>query len=196
MKLSSFLMAFFLSSSAFALDLSDCLTDAESFGNHTHSIQPSASCFDLLNAESSKITATSSDTIWKAYAYKHMLYLEKYSEGLLLSRELLAGDQTQLKDIKTVSIDSSQNKLLLLQEGNDGTEYLLFNLDFIGNVSPKTFLSHTVASGAQSVSLSSNGEEVKLHFPAAIKVYSSKADSRFQGQGEQYKVQLLRTESP
>lgn len=180
---------------AHAVDMNDCLTESESFGNHVHSITPNATCFDLLNAESAKVVATSADSVWKAYAYKHMLYLEKYSGATLLSRELLAGDQTQLKDIQSIQFESAQNKLLLLQLGEDGTEYLSFNLDFIGNVSPKSFLAHSVANGAQSVSWSANGEEVSLHFPEGIKVYSSSADSRFQSQGDQFKVQLIRTEA-
>ncbi len=181
---------------AMAVDLSDCLTDAESFGNHIQSVIPNANCFDLLKLEDSRVEAESSDHVWKAYAFKHMLYLEKYSAGTLVSRELLAGDQTQLRDIRVVKFESTQNKLLLLQEGEDGTEFLSYNLDFVGNVSPKTFLSHSVANGAQTASLSANGEEVSLHFPTAVKVYSSTADSRFKDQGEQYKVQLLRIEAP
>lgn len=181
---------------AVALDMSDCLTDAESFGSHIHSITPNPACFDILKSETQRVEASSSDGIWKAYAYKHMLYLEKYSGATLVSRELLAGDQTQLKDVKKIHFDGPLNKLLLLQQGDDGQEYLSFNLDFVGNVSPKTFLDHNISNGAQSVSLSADGTEVKLHFSSQVKVYAATADSRYKDQRSECQTQILRTESP
>jgi hypothetical protein len=157
---------------------------------------PNAACLDHIKAESSKIVANSSDNVWKAYAFKHMLYLEKYSGETMISRELLAGDQTELKDIKSIQFDVAHNKLLILQQGSDGNEYLSFNLDFVGNVSPKTFLDHTVSNGAQSVSLSVDGNELKLHFPSINKVYASTADSRYKDQRDECKIQLIRSEAP
>lgn len=189
-------LSLILSLPVFALDMDDCLVEAESNGNHVHSISPNAACFDILKAEAQRVEAQSADNVWKAYAYKHMLYLEKYSGATLISRELLAGDQTQLQDIKSIQFDLNHKKLLLLQQGEDGQEFLSYNLEFIGNVSPKTFLDHSVAIGAQSVSLSADGSELKLHSPSAVKVYAASADSRYKDQRSECQIQLLRSEAP
>lgn len=190
------LLSILFVSSSHAVDVSDCLTDAESFGNHTHSIIPHGSCLDLLKHEPERIEAQSTDSVWRAYAYKHMLYLEKYDGGTLLSRELLAGDQTLLRDIRSISIDLNHRKLLLLQEGLHGTEFLSFSLDFIGNVSPKSFLSSELAEGAQGVSLNTEGTELNLHFPSVRRIYSASADSRYADQALRFETKLLRTEAP
>jgi hypothetical protein len=189
------LLSFLSANISHALDIDDCLTDAESYGSHNHPITLSPSCYDILKQEASHVQSVSSDNVWKAYSFRHLLFLEKFSGETLISREILAGDQTQLKEITSVTFDILHNKLLLLQNGDDGKEYLSFNLDFIGNVAPKTFLDHSITNGATSVSLSSDGKEVHLHTFGGIKVYSSSADTRYNTQADIYKVQLLRTEA-
>lgn len=195
-RIFSAVLFIFSLSPAFAMDFSDCLLDAESYGSHNHAVTPNPACYDLLKLEPNHIAVASSDGIWKVFASKSMLYLEKYSGPTMISRELLAGDQTKLQEIKTVKFDLNQSKLLILQQGDEGTEYLSYSLEFIGNVTPKVFLDHTIVEGAQSVSLSSDGNETKLLFPGVVKVYSSFADSRYKDQGDKYKVQLIRTEAP
>lgn len=145
-------LIFFLSLSASA-DVSylDCSADALTFASHTHPVAPLPECAVIVDAEADKIQATSG--LYRAYGKEHMIYLDlKDAGGNVVSRELLAGDQTELVEIKKIFIDVAARRLYVIQLNNSQSELLVYKLDFIGNVTPLNVMrSSTVFGTAASV---------------------------------------------
>lgn len=181
-------------SQAFAVSVEDCLKDSTSYGSHDSPITPDASCATSLAASSEKISASSNDGSIKVFGQGHMLYVEKYDGALLLSRELLAGDQTKLNNVKSFTINKLKNRLVVVQQGEDGNEVLTYNLEFIGNVAPKTMLNSDIAQYASKAEIVDDANEISItcNSLGKIRFYSDEADSRYKNQQEKFNPVLLR----
>lgn len=197
MKSILFLLCILSLASSYAANIDDCLLDAQSHGSHIHPITPSSSCADLIKSHPRKVELSSKDGKYKVYGLDHMVYVEAYQDGSLMTRELLAGDQTRLKEVQKFSINSSKNRLLILQEGAKGTELLVYQLNFIGNVAPVKFLDAEVVQGATSALLVDKTDELRLSFKSEGKArhFGSEADSRYKDQHAKYNPAVIREEA-
>lgn len=188
------ILSFSLTTSALAISVDDCLKDAESHGNHIAPIIPNPDCVAAIEASPAKISVEASDGSFKVYGQDHMIYVDKYESGSLISRKLLAGDQTELSSVKSMTINLLKKRLVIVQQGNDGAEVLTYNLEFIGNVSPITMLKSEIAQYASKAELKDDENEIAITFSSLSKIryYSSEADSRYKDEQPKFVPTLLR----
>lgn len=137
-----------------AVSLQDCLDDASLQADNKTPLQPLAECADLIKAEPSHINFSSEDGKWKAFGTHQMMYLDNLdAEGNLVERFLLAGSETELVSIKKIFIDTVYKKLFVTQLKDDQHELLVYNLLFIGNVSPKKVMRSSEFNNVISVKM-------------------------------------------
>lgn len=161
-------------------NLNDCMRDAKTHGSHTSSLSPAKECVDLIKAHPDKVEVHSADNKVHLYGLGHMLYVE--SEGGL---ELLAGDQTGLKDILKIEINEKKKRILVIQRQSVST----YKLDFIGNVSPISQFSSPAIEDVTRVKLLDNEEMIAIFSDSMIRIVNAEADDRH-GQ-EKLKTKLL-----
>lgn len=173
-----FFMIIFMTKAFAGID--NCLKDAESHGNYTHAITPSIECVDLIKNLNERVE----DKLEGSHAYGtgHMLYVDLFEAGNLISRKLLAGDQTELTNIRKVKIQREKSKLLLLQDDSLNT----YELTFIGNVTPIRKVQASFISGAYSMKLLNEEDMIVFFGTKKVTVINSQADSR--GRGEKIKI--------
>lgn len=161
-------------------DLDTCLRDSKRNGNHTYPLSPLEYCADTIKSHPKKVTAQSLDGKVEMYGYKDMLYVESGSK-----KELLAGDQTELEEILQMRINEFKKQFLVLQKDSVST----FKLDFVGNVSPVSYLKSSIVKNATSVKLLDNEELLAIFKKDSIKLVNSNAESRHES--EKTKPRLL-----
>lgn len=149
MKKIIFILLIMFSSLAYGeVTLQDCLDDASLQADNRTPLQPLSECPDLIKANPSHVTATTADNRWKAFGISQMMYLDAFdAAGNFSDRVLLSGSETELASIKKIFIDTVYKKLFVVQLKNDQYELMVYNLLFIGNVSPlKVMRSPTFAA--------------------------------------------------
>lgn len=136
-----------------AVTLEHCQEDALQYGNHKDPLKPLAECVVMIKADSGKIEASSADGLLYAFGSGNMFYVDsKDADGNIIERNLVAGDQTELKNIQKIFIDQKAERIYVIQVKNQKNEMLVFDLTFLGNVTPKNLLrSQALLSGAISV---------------------------------------------
>ncbi len=148
------LLIMFSTLASASVSLQDCLDDASLQGDSKTPLQPLPECAVLIKAEPSHINFTSGDGKWKAFGTHQMMYLDNLdAEGNLVERFLLAGSETELVSIKKIFIDTVYKKLFVTQLKNDQYELLVYNLLFIGNVSPKKVMRSSEFNNVTSVKM-------------------------------------------
>lgn len=173
-------LTFILFVSAAHADLNECLRDAKTHGSHTSSLSPAQECADIIKSDSDKVEARTSDRKVHLYGLGHMLYVE--FEG---KRELLAGDQTGLKEILKIEINEKKKRILVIQSQSIST----YKLDFIGNVSPISQVSSPSLKKITRVKLLDNEEMIAIFSDSMVRIINAEADDRY-GQ-EKLKTKLL-----
>lgn len=133
-----------LSPHAFAaVSLDHCLEDARQFASHDKPLKPLEECPGLVDGAKEKIEVKSADGKIRAFGYQNVVYVEvKNEDGVLVSRELLSGDQTELSDLKKLFLDAEGRRLFAIQQRAGKNELLVYDLDFLGNVTPLNVVSH------------------------------------------------------
>lgn len=152
-KLNFILISFMLSLPVMAeVSLQDCLDDASLQGDSKTPQQPLPECSEIIKSEGAHVSVTSSEKFWKAFGIANMIYIDSLDEkGNLESRELLSGSQTELVAVKNIFIDSLQKKLFVIQAKNNMPELLIYNLEFVGNVSPLKVMRNEIFRNVSSV---------------------------------------------
>jgi len=179
MKITLCLTLFLFAFAAHA-NLDECLRDAKTHGSHTSSLSPAKECIDIIKSHPDKIEATSADGKYHLYGLGHMLYVE--SDGKL---ELLAGDQTGLKEILKIEINEKKKRLLVIQHQSVST----YNLEFIGNVSPLKHFSAPLFRSAKRVKLLDNEDMIAVFSNSGISILNADADTRYDQ--EKFKPRFL-----
>lgn len=180
MKVFIFIFLLTLSSASFgSLDI--CLKDAETNGNHNHAINPPLSCADLIKAHPEKVSVSSSDGSMLVYGLGHMFFVEKDSV-----KELMAGDQTELEDIRKFEINLLKNKILVLQEDS----VLTFRSDFVGNVTPERVYKESFLESAHRVKLLDKENIIAIFANEKVQLIDANSDSRYP-QVEALKAKVL-----
>lgn len=169
------LFSLFLSLSASAeVAFQDCLDDAKLNGNHKTPVKPLPECVSILKAKTEAISVTSSDMKWKAFGADHMIYVEQLNDtGVLLDRVLLSGEETELVSVQKIFIDAVEKRLLVIQVKNEKSELLIFDLEFLGNVTPMKVMRNNIFNGVTSVSFSGENDILVVN---ALGSYIVKAD--------------------
>jgi hypothetical protein len=128
---------------AFAeVSLQDCLDDARTFANHERPVAPLIECADIINTQEDKIEVTAGP--FRIYGKNHLIYVDKRDAvGNVIERTLLSGDQTDLVAVKKIFVDLVDRKLFVIQQNQAARELLVFNLDFLGNVTPLNVMKST-----------------------------------------------------
>lgn len=162
------LLTFLISSLAVA-DIDTCFRDANKNANHVHPLAPLEYCADVIANHPDKISVKSSDGKYNVYGLKNMIYVKTSN-----TRELLAGDQTELKNIKKLIIDESDQKLFVIQDDSVS----VFNLNFIGNVSPVTYYHAQGLKNLLSFKLTEKEEKLALFYENSIQILNAQVDSR------------------
>ncbi len=146
------LMSLFFVLNAFAeVSYEDCLQDAKTYANHVHAVSPLPECASILDADAGKAEFSTGN--YRIYGKDHMLYVDKKDvNGNVIERTLLAGDQTELINIQKLFIDTVARKIFIIQSNDSKNELMVYNLDFIGNVTPLNVMkSDTLFVGVTSV---------------------------------------------
>ncbi|MES2526978.1 MAG: hypothetical protein V4598_07810 [Bdellovibrionota bacterium] len=136
------ILIFCFTLNAFAeVSYQDCLDDAAMYAHHTNPVTPLPECAGIVDAEVGSLEKIVST--FKVYGKDHVLYLDTRNEhGVVINREILAGDQTELVEMKNVFIDLTSRRIYLIQLKNGKNEMMVFDLDFIGNVNPMNVMRH------------------------------------------------------
>lgn len=156
-----------LSSMAFA-DIDTCLRDSKQNANHSNPVAPLEYCAEAIEAHPQKVSAKSSDGYY-VYGYKTLIYVQKGQ-----NREILSGDQTSLNDVKNISIDEKKKRILVTQEDSIS----VFNLGFIGNVSPLSYFKSPNLKNLVSFKLIENQDKLALFYKNAVGILDSQVDTR------------------
>jgi hypothetical protein len=161
-------------------NLNDCMRDAKTHGSHTSSLSPVKECADIIKTHPDKVEAHTADGKVHLYGLGHMLYVE--NEGNV---ELLAGNQTGLKEILKIEINEKKKRILVIQKQSVST----YKLDFIGNVSPISQFSSAAIKDVTRVKLLDNEEMIAIFSDSMVRIVNAEADDRH-GQ-EKLKTKLL-----
>jgi hypothetical protein len=152
MKTALFFIMLMVTVNAFAVvTYEDCLEDAKTFANHVHAVAPLPECADIVDAESGKSENISG--VFRAYGKDHIIYVDKKdSDGNVIERSLLAGDQTELVEVQKVFLDTLARRIYVVQLKDSKNQLMVYNLDFIGNVTPLNVMkSDSLFLGVTSV---------------------------------------------
>lgn len=150
-------------------DIETCLKDAKTFANHFHAIAPSIECADLIKLHPDKIEVSQNG--YSLYGLEHMFYVEK--DGI---KELMAGDQTELEDIRKMSVNTLKNKIIVIQDDSVST----FRLGFVGNVTPERVYKDEFVSSVSSAKLLDEENAIALFSSNSLKIIDANSDSRFE----------------
>lgn len=149
-------------------DIDTCLRDSKQNANHSNPVAPLEYCAEAIEAHPEKVSARSSDGYY-VYGYKSLIYVQKG-----LNREVLSGDQTSLNDVKKISIDEKSKRILVTQEDSIS----IFNLGFIGNVSPLSFYKSPHIQNLISFKLMEGHNKIVLFYKNAVGILGSQVDTR------------------
>lgn len=124
-----------------AESIDSCSGVAELYGHHQNPHEISQECLGIVKSYSNNKTSIfTKDQKFKIYAYRNLIYVETYQVsdlGLsLLKTEVLAGEQTKLKDVIAIKVDEDKQLLYVLNKNNDVISFGHYKLNFIGNVAP------------------------------------------------------------
>lgn len=158
--------------------LDNCFRDAKTHGNVNSSLSPVEECSGILKSHPERIEFK--DGSLHLYGLGHMMYVENNGK-----RELLAGDQTELKEIIKIEVNQKKERILIIQKDSVAT----YKLGFIGNVTPISFFKSSVMKNVTRVKLLDNEDMLTLFSSAAIRIINSNAESRYKV--EQTKPKLL-----
>lgn len=148
--------------------LDNCFRDAKTHGNVNSSLSPVEECSDILKSHPERIEFKDGNS--HLYGLGHMVYVEKNGK-----RELLAGDQTELKEIIKFEVNQKKERLLILQKGSVAT----YKLGFIGNVTPISYFKSPIMKNVTKVKLLDNEDMLTLFSSAAIRIINSDAETRY-----------------
>ena len=168
-----------LSSTAFAeVTLQDCQDDAQFYGHHKSPLKPLAECESLVKNDPVAVSVTSADNRYRAFGAGNMIYLETFNESAVVTeRILLAGDQTELVNVKQLFIDVPQKRLIVVQLKGSQYELMVHDLEFIGNVSPLKVMRSEIFSGVTSVKFDS-AEELEVKNASGTFTLNADGESR------------------
>lgn len=153
----------------------DCQNDAMTFANHTRPVAPLPECAGIVDAEADKVQ--SGTGAYRAFGKGNMLYLErKDASGHLLQRDLLAGDQTELTSLRKIFVDVSARRLYVIQMKSGESELLVYDLDFLGNVTPLNVMRSSTLFGTVT--------SVRLEAPGFLEVINSAGTYRVNADAE------------
>jgi len=182
----SFIVLILFSALSANAALDECFRDAKTHGNHRIPLSPSPECIEIIKNDPETLSIKSFDGKYHIYGQKFMLYVE--ADG---KRELLSGDQTELKEIQKIHLNLSKRKILILQKHSLAT----YSLDFIGNVSPSSLIKSNKLEDVLQISLLDNEDMIAVFFPQGIKLINSDGESRHENEKLKPK-QLLEISGP
>lgn len=160
------------------VSLSDCLTDSQYQAHEKTPLQPLPECVEIIKADPSHVSVSSSDNLVRAYGIGHMIYVDSLdSQGVLIESSLLAGSQTELVSVNKLFIDKNQNRLLVIQNKNGSPELMLQNLSFIGNTSPLKVMRSDVFNAVTSAKYR-NADEIEIINAVGTFVVKADGESR------------------
>lgn len=168
-----FLLGFTLN--AFAeVSLQDCLEDSRLYADSKTPVKPLSECAEIIEATPSSASVISPDKKWKAFGIGSMIYVDVLGPGeSVLERILLAGEQTELVNVEKIFIDPEEKRLIVIQKKGVKNELMLFNINFLGNVSPLKVMRSPAFAGVTSAKF--KGPEV-IEVKAGEEVMSVRSD--------------------
>lgn len=173
-----FILTLFLSLTVSAeVTVQDCLDDALTFANHERAVTPLPECASIIDNEEDRVEVVSGKI--RAFGKGRMIYVDtKDATGVIVERTLLSGDQTELVSIRKIFIDPVARRLFVIQVKAEKYELLVFNLDFLGNVTPLNVMrSQDLLSDVSSVK-ASDGKRIEIINEKGKFLINSDAESR------------------
>lgn len=158
-----FLLVSLISFNAYADQLSNCMKDAKAFG-YSAEKQPGADCFKLIKNHPEKVEVISQSGRYKILALGNILYLDTLKDnktGEIKLREVLAGQETDLKNIKDVWIHEKKKKIHILHSGNP-RGLITHKLGEFSNTSPLRHFRSPILNTVNRIKLLDDREEIAL----------------------------------
>lgn len=150
-------------------EIDNCFKDAETHGNHWHAVSPSIDCAEAVKSHSEKTELTIPEMNLHVYGLRNMLFVEQAGK-----KELMAGDQTELKGILKFFTNKKKDKLVVLQRNSVS----VFRLDFIGNVAPLKHFRSPIVIGAKEVRLLEDQNLLAIISPGSVRIINADAETR------------------
>lgn len=188
MKFTIIIFIIFFNHTAMA-DISSCVQEARFHGTDKRLLTTSDECEEALqNHPSSAIVKTKDEKI-SIYALANMIYVAQGEDS-----GLIAGDQTRLTNITSVSIYEKEKILLVYQDQGKKSNVIQFILGETGNVVPGRYLEGEYLKGLSSVKLNPTAKELELISRDAKKVTYvwSEGDSRYGNDQPELAPKVLR----
>lgn len=148
--------------------LDNCFREAKTHGSITSPLSPAEECSDLIKSHADKVEFKNKNL--HLYGLGDMLYVENKGK-----RELLAGDQTELKDILKIEVNELKDRFIVLQKDSVAT----YRLSFVGNVTPISYFKSPIVKNASKVKLLDNEDMLAIFSSSIIRIINSDAETRY-----------------
>lgn len=167
------LFIFYVSQSFAGID--NCLKDALKAGNNLQTIVPSESCSESVKNHPNSFHVYSNSRKYHFFAYDHLAYIEQEENGVSTT-QILTGEETELKKVKIAQIDELNRRIIITQRDSIS----IFDLDFLGNVSPlNKYISNYLSSSIGTILL--KDEKLLAIFQRnGFRLINSDAESRYE----------------
>lgn len=151
MKALLFILCMISSQAMAEVSFQDCLDDGKRYAGESNPVTPLPECAGIVDAEDGKVEVSSG--LYRAFGKDHIVYVDKKdSNGIIVEKILLSGDQTELVSIQKLFLDTDSRRLYIIQSKNSKNELMVYNLDFLGNVTPLNVMkSDTLFDGVTSI---------------------------------------------
>lgn len=149
-------------------ELALCQDQADNFGNGKGDDKISKKCINLFKEmaiENSSVKEFNESKL-KSYGFRNMILVEK-KVGTNIVTEIIAGNSTELKSIRSLALDESHQEVAVLEEGGD---VLFFSTRITGNIAPFRVLRHKEIEGASELAIDGERNLVAIYNKKSKKI--------------------------
>lgn len=149
-------------------ELALCQDQADNFGNGKGDDKISKKCINTFKemAMANFSAKEFKTTKLKSYGYRNMILVEK-KVGTNNVTEIIAGNSTELKAVRSLALDETHQEVAVLEEGGD---VLFFSTRITGNTAPFRVLRHKEIEGASELTIDEERNLVALYNKKSKKI--------------------------
>ncbi len=176
-----------------------CTDEAEFYGNGEGKDELNVNCINKFKKNAAASARVESEKLKvKFYGHKNIIIADRIITKTIDGKEIvknltdvIAGTSTELKSVKAMTIDETNEELVVLDHNGD---VYFFTTKFSGNIAPFRILRHNDLAQAESVSIDAQKNEVILHIPKMKKRYVFSRLANINAPIGKQKIEIIRKE--